>query len=129
MTELEQLLGFTAEDKARWLEVNAKYYATAEQAWQAKLMMHASPKRAPAVYVMPSYQSPVTGKWIDTPSQRRDDFARNNARPWEGMSEERKEADRRKAYQEQKADQALERTIEQSLRELPSEKKMALGVV
>ena len=129
MTELETSLGFTAEDKANWLAINAKYYATAEQAWQAKLMMHMNPQRAPSVYVMPSYQSPITGKWIDTPSQRRDDFARNNARPWEGMAAEKAEAARRAQYEESKADAAIERSIEQTLRDMPSEKKMALGVV
>ena len=81
MNELQKALGFSDEDKAAWLEVNGKYYADPEQGWLDKLNMHANPVRSAMVYVMPAYQSTVTGKWIDTPSQRRDDMARNNARP------------------------------------------------
>ena len=127
--QLQEKLGFTAKDKEEWLEINAKYYENPEQGWIDKLMMHAYPKRSAAVYVMPSYQSPISGKWIDTPSQRRDDLARNNCRPWEGLEQEQKEAAKRGAEEETKYDQKLESAISQTLQEMPREKKEILGVL
>lgn len=108
LSDLEKRLGFTEQDKARWLEVNSRYYADPEQGWAQKIMMHAVPQRSASVYVMPSYQSPITGKWIDTPSQRRDDLARNNCRPWEGLEQEKKEA----AIREQRMDADLDKLAE-----------------
>lgn len=128
-SELQKKLGFTEADKAQWLEVNSKYYADPEQGWVDKLIMHAYPQRSAAVYVMPAYQSPISGEWIDTPSQRRNDFAKNNCRPWEGMEQEKKEAAKRAAYEEQAFDKGLEKTIEQSIKDLPTEKKVELGVI
>lgn len=122
----EAHLGFTAEDKARWLEVNAKYYDDPEQGWEYKLLMHIFPQRSASVYVMPAYQSPVTGKWIDTPAQRRDDLARTGSRPWEGMAQEKQEAERRQAYQDAELDKTIERGVEQALKALPEDKKRAL---
>ena len=127
MTDLERELGFTAEDKARWMQANAHYYDDPEAGWLDKLMMHACPKRSAAVYVMPSYQSPVTNKWIDTPSQRRDDLKRNGSRPWEGMAVEKQEAARRKQYEEQRQDAALTKSVEQAYRDLPDSKKQLIG--
>lgn len=126
---IQAQLGFTEQDKADWLEANSRYYDDPEQGWRDKLMMHAFPKKSAAVYVMPAYQSPITGKWIDTPSQRRDDMARNNCRPWEGMEQEQKEASKRQAYEEKAYDQRLEGAIEQTLKDMPTEKKAALGVI
>lgn len=129
LEELQTRLGFTEKDKAAWLEINAKYYDNPEQGWIDKLMMHAYPQRSAAVYVMPSYQSPISGEWIDTPSQRRNDFAKNNCRPWEGMEQEKKEAAKRAQYEEQTMDAKLEKTIEQSIKDLPTEKKLEIGVI
>jgi len=124
--ELMAKLGFTAQDKAEWIEVNAKYYEDPEQGWTDKLLMHAYPKRSAAVYVMPAYQSPVSGKWIDTPSQRRDDLARNNARPWEGMEQETKVAQSRKREEEKREEAALESAAVAAWHSLPEEKRKAL---
>lgn len=124
--DIQSRLGFTAQDKAVWLEVNGKYYADPEQGWKDKLMMHAHPKRSAAVYVMPAYQSPVTGKWIDTPSQRRDDLARNNARPWEGMEVERKVAEQRVKSEEKAKEEALENAVVSAWHSLGDEKKSQL---
>jgi len=126
MQELQAKLGFTDQDKANWLEINSKYYENPEQGWREKLMMHAYPQRSASVYVMPSYQSPITGKWIDTPSQRRDDMARNNARPWEGMEAEKKVATQRKAAEEKAADQSVENAVVSAYQALGSEKQQAL---
>ena len=126
MNELQESLGFSDADKAAWLEVNAKYYADPEQGWLDKLHMHAYPVRSAMVYVMPAYQSPVTGKWIDTPSQRRDDMARNNSRPWEGMESEKRVATQRKASEEKQADAAIESAVVSAWHQLPSEKRALL---
>lgn len=123
---LQNRLGFTANDKAAWLEVNGKYYEDPEQGWKDKLMMHAYPQRSASVYVMPAYQSPITGKWIDTPSQRRDDLARNNARPWEGMESERRVAQERVKAEEKAEDQALESAAVAAWHSLGDEKKKML---
>lgn len=107
-TALQKHVGFTDDDKDNWMDCNGKYYDDPEQGWRDKLMMHAFPKRSASVYVMPAYQSPITGRWIDTQSQRRDDMARNNARPWEGMEAERKVADTRVKEEAKAFDNALE---------------------
>lgn len=125
---LQEMAGFTDEDKANWLAVNAKYYDDPETGWQEKLMMHIYPQRSASVRVMQAYQSPITGKWIDTPSQRREDLARNNSRPWEGMEAEKQEAARREAYQELEQDRKLEKSIEKTLKELPDAKKKELAI-
>lgn len=129
LEELQKKLGFTEIDKKKWFETNSKYYDDPEKGWEEKIMMHAYPKRSAAVYVMPAYQSPITGKWIDTPSQRRDDFARNNCRPWEGMENEKKEAAKRGLYEEQALDKKLEATIEKNIKDLPTEIKKDIGVI
>lgn len=126
--ELQKSLGFSEEDKARWVEINAKYYGDIESAWVEKLMMHAYPKRAPSVYVMPSYQSPVTGQWIDSPNQRREDMKRSGSRPWEGMESETKYAQSRAKAEEKAADVAIENAVVAAWQQLPSEKRKVLEV-
>lgn len=123
---LQNQLGFSDDDKKKWCETNAKYYDDVEQGWRDKLMMHAFPVKSAAVYVMPAYQSPITGKWIDTPSQRRDDLKRNNARPWEGMESERKVAEERVRRENKQADQSLENAVVSAYHSLGSEKKAVL---
>lgn len=125
--ELQEKLGFSEQDKANWLESNAKYYENPEQGWVDKLMMHAYPKRSASVYVMPSYQSPITNQWIDTPRQRREDMARNNCRPWEGLESEKKVAQTRVKDTEKKEDAALESAAVAAWQSLPSEKKQLLS--
>lgn len=75
---------------------------------------------------IPAYQSPISGHWINSRKQRNEDMVRNNCRPWEGMEQEQKEADRRRAYEDQKEDMAIESSIEKTIKELPEEKKKLL---
>lgn len=124
--QLEQALGFSALDKAAWLEINARYYDDVQQGWVDKLMMHAYPQRSAAVYVMPAYQSPVTNKWIDTPSQRRDDLARTGSRPWEGITSEKKEAQNRAAQLDNDQDKLAEKMAVDAWQQLPEQHKDAL---
>jgi predicted nucleic acid-binding Zn ribbon protein len=69
-----------------------------------------------------SYVSPVSGKWIDSSSARRDDLKRAGCIPWEpGI---RQDAPRRKAYADEKAFAPLAQTIEQTARDLTVSGKM-----
>lgn len=117
--QLEQKLGFTDVDRENWLQVNALYYTEPMQGWHDKLKMHACPQRSAAVYVMPSYQSPITNKWVDSPSQRRDDLARNGCRPWEGMETEKKEGQRRAEIADQEMDKLAEKMTLDAWEKLP----------
>lgn len=67
---------------------------------------------------LPSYQSPIDNRWIDGRAARREDMARNNCRPWEGMAQERKEAARRAEYQSQQVDRQLSAVVERSLMQI-----------
>lgn len=99
----------------------------AEAEWKVKKERELNPIRPPAVYVMPSYQSPVTGKWIDSPGQRRDDLARTGSRPWEGMEQEKKEAARRETELDQSMDRLAEKIAVDSWQRLPEEHRQALS--
>lgn len=124
--EMQEILGWTDAQKSQWIENNSKYYEDIEQAWADKLKMHINPPKSAAVYVMPAYQSPITGKWIDTPAQRRDDMARSGSRPWEGMEAERKVASERVHAEEKAKDQAIENAVVGAWHSLSDDKKATL---
>lgn len=124
---LQEALGFTDADKAAWLEVNGRYYDDPEDGWKQKLHMHAFPQRSASVYVMPSYQSPVTGKWIDSPSARRDDLKRTGSRPWEGREQETKEAARRAQEVDRDMDKLSEKIAVDAWRQLTEQHRQALS--
>ena len=75
---------------------------------------------------IPAYESPASGKIINSRAQRREDFKRTGTRPWEGIAEEKKEAARQAQYAEQKQDAAMEHTIRTTLQHMPESKKQAL---
>lgn len=75
---------------------------------------------------LPGYVSPASGKWIEGRSARRDDFARTNTRPWEGIDCERKEANKRRAEADAKLDRTLDAGIRKTISELPPSKRKAL---
>ena len=127
MTDVEKYLGFDAEAKARWYETNAKYYSDIDKAWADKIQMHLNPPRSANVYVMPSYQSPVTGKWVDTPSQRRDDLARTGSRPWEGMTVEKQEAANRAKQLDAELDKTAENMAIAGWNQLSEQSRTALA--
>lgn len=78
---------------------------------------------------IPAYVSPVTGKWINSRRERAEDLKATNSRPWEGMAEEKKEADRQRAYKEAEQDAKLEKCIENTLADMPVAAKEELGVL
>lgn len=73
------------------------------------------------------YESPASGKIITSKRERKEDFARTGTRPWEGREQEEKEAARHKAYEEEKADILLDKTVREAWANLsPSKKAQAL---
>lgn len=83
---------------------------------------------APLIHAdLPGYQSPVTGKWIDGRKAREDDLKRTGSRPYEGLEQELKEANRHNAYREAKEDAVLEQAIGETIGALAPEKKRILG--
>lgn len=82
---------------------------------------------APAVQAdLPGYLSHATGRWVEGRAARRDDLARSNCRPWEGMEQERKEATKRKREADAKADKKLEEAVRRTYAELPPSKRRVL---
>lgn len=75
---------------------------------------------------LPSYQSPVTGKWVDGRAQRREDLKRTGSRPWEGKAQEMKEAARQRQYTEQHMERSLHETAMRTFYELPPSKRRIL---
>lgn len=75
---------------------------------------------------IPAYQSPVSGRWINSRAQRTEDLKRNNARPWEGMEQETKVAQARAKEEEKKADAKIEEAAVSAWHQLAPEKRRAL---
>jgi hypothetical protein len=89
---------------------------------------HIQAPRGPMVYGdLPSYQSPIDGRWIDGRVARKEDLARNNCRPWEGMAQEKKEAVRREGYEQQRLDRKLDAQINKSWAQLSERSKRILS--
>lgn len=77
---------------------------------------------------IPAYQSPASGKWITSRTERREDFKRTGCREWEGIETERQEAAKRVAREDAKEDAALDATVRTAWAALsPSKKAAALA--
>jgi hypothetical protein len=76
---------------------------------------------------LPDYVSPVTGKLVSGRKQRIDDLKRTDSRPWEGMEQERKEAARRKRYDDERADRQLTEAAHKAYAELPPTARKVLN--
>lgn len=75
---------------------------------------------------LPSYQSPVTGKWVDGRVQRREDLKRTGSRPYEGLEQEKKEVARQQRYAEQKLDASLTKSVSEAFYQMSPEKRRIL---
>jgi hypothetical protein len=75
---------------------------------------------------LPGYQSPTTGRWIEGRAARRDDLKRSGARPWEGFTAEKQEAQKRLAEAEARADRKLDTAVRSAYHQLPPAKRRAL---
>ena len=72
---------------------------------------------------IPAYESPATGKWITSRSERKEDLKRSGCREWEGMEAEKQEAENRKKYEDEAQDKALDHVVRQAWADLPPSKK------
>ncbi len=75
---------------------------------------------------IPDYVSPVTGLWVNGRKQRREDMKRTGSRPWEGMAQEKKEAQRREAYKEERFHQSLDKAARTAFHQMSPEKRRIL---
>jgi putative FmdB family regulatory protein len=73
------------------------------------------------------YVSPASGKYITTERQRRDDLARTDCRPYEGLESETKEAARKRAAEEKKQDAKLHENVSRAYYQLPPSKRKVLA--
>ena len=82
---------------------------------------------APAVAGdLPGYESPITGKWIEGKSARREDLRRSGCRPYESAKDERQEAARQKQYAEAKSDRSLHDAVAKQFYSMPEAKRRQL---
>jgi hypothetical protein len=75
---------------------------------------------------LPGYESPVTGKWVEGRKSRREDLRASGCRPYEDPADERKEAARQRAYNEQRQDKALQETLMKTFYAMPEAKRRIL---
>ncbi len=73
-----------------------------------------------------AYESPASGKIITSKRERMEDMKRTNTRQYEGLEQEKKEADRKNAYIDAENDKKLDATIEQAYEMLSPRKKAQL---
>lgn len=79
---------------------------------------------APGVIAdIPSYTSPIDGRWIDGRKARREDLKRNRCREWEGLDQEKQEAERQKSYAEKEQDAKLDQAARQAWYQLDPQKR------
>lgn len=84
-------------------------------------------RQAPHVHAdLPDYTSPVDGRVVHGRKGRRDDLKRHGCREWAGMEQERKEAARQRAYNEQRMDAKLEDATRRAYHSLSPDKRRIL---
>jgi hypothetical protein len=100
-------------DGDRWIEVGQDY----EQS---------GPSGPFVIGEIPAYTSPIDGRVIDSRAKRRDDLARSQSRPWEGMAAEKKEADRIKSDSIRQSNERLNESVARAYYQLSPEKRRIL---
>lgn len=75
-----------------------------------------------------SYESPVTGKIITSERQRRYDMESNGCRPWEGIKQEKIEVARKRKYNDEKLDTAVNESLNKQIAQMDSKKRKILGL-
>lgn len=105
--------------RRRWIQLDGKLLEVTHDFEQAPV--------APLIFGdLPSYQSPVTGLWVDGRRARREDLKRTGSRPYEGLEQEKKEAARHQNYAEQKLDATLTRAASEAFYQLAPDKQAIL---
>lgn len=107
------------------------YYATVDERhvtpWCCGKPMHKVILSASMVAGdLPSYTSPIDGKWVDGRRQRNEDLKRAGCRPWEGLDQEKKEAAKQEKYAEAKLDASLTKSVSETFYQLPPSKREIL---
>lgn len=105
----------------------------ADEAWRVKLNHDESVERISntnrphnRMVELPSYQSPITGKWIDGRVARRNDLAASNCVEYDpGM---RSEQDKRHAQEDAQLDKKVDDIVEREIYNMPTEKREKLAV-
>lgn len=83
--------------------------------------------RTPLVFGdLPGYQSQASGLWVEGRVARREDLKRTGCRPWEGLQQEQKEAQRQVRYVEERQDASLTKTASEAFYQLSPSKRATL---
>lgn len=124
------MLFLSDEHRAFYLDFHGIPPEQADEMWQRKVAFHASKHQMPELIVdiqpWDAYQSPVTGECIDSRKKRREDLAKSNCRPYEGLQQEQAEARRAEQYREQKQDAKLFDTAARAFYAMPESKRRQL---
>lgn len=87
----------------------------------------APPREAPMIMGdIPEYVSPASGLVVRGRRARREDLKRTRSRPWEGLEQEKREAERQRQYAEERSDRRLEEAAHRALAQLPPERRRIL---
>lgn len=105
----------------------------ADEAWRVKVNHDAkvagisNPNKPHGkMYDLPSYQSPITGKWVDGRVARRNDLAASGCVEYDpGMQTEQ---DKRHAREDAELDKKVDEHVEKTIYEMPTEKREKLAV-
>lgn len=105
----------------------------AEEAWRVKVNHDAkvagikNPNKPHGImYDLPSYQSPITGKWVDGRVARRNDLAASNCVEYDpGMQSEQ---DNRHAREDAELDKKVDEHVEKTIYEMPTAKREQLAI-
>jgi hypothetical protein len=104
----------------------------AEEAWKRKLALDekvaniSNPNKPHGkMYDLPSYQSPITGKWIDGRVARKNDLAASGCVEYDpGM---RSEQDSRHAREDADLDKKVDEIVEREIYSMPTAKREKLA--
>ena len=106
--------------RTRYVQINGELVLVSSDFQNAKPV-------APAVFGdLPDYTSPVDGTVVHGRRGRRHDLARSNCRPYEGREAEAREANRQRAYDEQRQDSRLDAAARTAYAQLSPEKRRAI---
>lgn len=76
---------------------------------------------------IPEYHSPIDGSLIDSRKKRNQDLQRSGSRPWEGIEQENKEAERRRANIQRQEESRAFKAAERAFMQLPENVRRQLA--
>lgn len=85
-------------------------------------------REAPMIFGdIPEYVSPASGLVVRGRRARREDLKRTQSRPWEGLEQEKREAERQRQYAEARSDRKLEEHARRALAQMPPDRRRIFG--